>query len=333
MKVLVTGASGFIGSTLIGQLNRLGIEPFALLRKTSDTSNLQGLKYHRREGDLSHLDSLKEAVQDVDVIYHLAGATMAPDREAFFRHNAQGTALLARAAAEARPGLKRFVFVSSMAAGGPSTSPSPKLESDPDQPVSLYGESKLQGEKDLLRHKDIFPISIIRPPMVYGPRDKGVFIAIQTVSRGVMPILQGATPDRNKHYSAIHSDDLCQAILQAGAVTPDQVASGEIFYIAADGVFTYREMLKTIARHLDRKAVAFPVPRFAITAGAMFTTVASKVTGKTYALNLDKLGEIHADFWVCSNEKAKTKLGFKPKYDFDTGMSDAIEWYKKEKWI
>lgn len=175
MRALVTGASGFIGSTLIQELSTLGFEVHALMRKTSSDANLAGLNYRRVQGDLSDEGSLREAVRGVDYVFHLAGLTAAKNREEFFAHNALGTERLAKVVAEERPGLSRFVYVSSLAASGPASSlEAPLTESQAEHPVSAYGESKLAGEHALLRYKDVYPISIIRPPMVYGPRDKGV---------------------------------------------------------------------------------------------------------------------------------------------------------------
>src|SRR5689334_16976484 len=136
MKALVTGANGFIGSTLIGELDVLGFDVRALIRKKSDMSHLAGLKLQCVEGDLSDFDSLCRAVQDVDYVFHLAGLTQACSRAAFFECNARGTERLARAVAYVRPGLARFVYVSSLAAGGPAFSLNPRKESERDHPIS-----------------------------------------------------------------------------------------------------------------------------------------------------------------------------------------------------
>src|SRR5262249_35362514 len=140
--------------------------------------NLEGVRYEERIGELTDFESLKAAVQGVDVVYHLAGVISARDRAGFFQANAEGTGNLARACAEANPGLKRFVYVSSIAAGGPCASAEPRTEAMPDAPISVYGRSKLQGEVELKRWSrdgERFPITIVRPPIVYGPRDKMVF--------------------------------------------------------------------------------------------------------------------------------------------------------------
>lgn len=333
MKALVTGASGFIGSTLIEELIQHGVEVFALMRKTSDASNLAGLSFKRVEGDLSDPASLSHAVQGMDYVFHLAGATSAPDREAYFRQNAQGTRNLAEAVAAHQPGLCRFLYVSSLAAAGPSSSQRPRVESEPNHPVSAYGASKLQGETELLAFADRFPLAIVRPPMVYGPKDKGVFVAIQAVSRNLMPVLQGSTPDRHKYYSSVHVRDLCQGIRLVGLAPADRVKSGEIFYVTSNEVHTYRDLLTAAAKALGNRPFSFPVPKFVLAAGAFGANALGKVTGKTYPLNPDKLNELYPDYWVCSNEKVRERLAFKPRYEMMEGMADTVRWYKEQRWI
>jgi nucleoside-diphosphate-sugar epimerase len=334
MKALVTGASGFIGSTLIEELDRLGFEARALMRRTSSAANLEGVKFERVEGDLSDAESLRRAVKDVDYVFHLAGVVAAKDRDAYFENNCAGTLRLAEAVAEARPGLSRFVFVSSMAAGGPaSSSRSPRDESHADAPVSAYGESKLQAERELLRFKDAYPISIVRPPMVYGPKDKATFVFIQTVSRNLMPIFRASNGDGQKYYSSIHVKDLVRGIVQAAVAPKDKVPSGEIFYLASDEAVSYEQLMSTIAEHLNRDPLRFRVPIFALKAAALGLTAVGRVTNRTFPLNLDKLNEILPDYWVCSNRKARDRLGFVPEFEVQAGMANAIDWYKRQHWI
>ena len=334
MRALVTGASGFIGSALVEELGTLGFEVDALLRKTSSDANLAGLAYRRVEGDLGDESSLRRAVREVDYIFHLAGLTAARSRAEFFEHNAAGTERLARIAAEVQPGLARFVFVSSLAASGPAKSFNhPLSESDSEQPVSDYGHSKLAGEKALLRFRDCFPVSIIRPPMVYGPRDKGVFVMIQTVARNLMPILQGSSGSGHKYYSMIHVHDLVRGIVQCAVAPVAKVPTGEVFFLTSDQVQNYQEILTTIAELLGRDPLRIRVPETAVKAVARVLSAVGKVTRRSFPLNLDKLNEILPDYWVCSNAKAKEMLGFKPEFDLASGMAQSIGWYKRHKWI
>lgn len=333
MKALVTGASGFIGSTLIEELDTLGFEVHALLRKNSSTANLDGFKYRRIEGDLSDFDSLCRAVKNVDYVFHLAGVVAAPNRKTFFEHNVEGTKRLARAVAQVQPHLSRFVYVSSLAAGGPSSSLQPKVETEKDQPVSFYGESKLEGEKELLKYQTQFPISIVRPPLVYGPKDKAVFVVIKTIARNLMPILRGSTENGHKYYSVIYAKDLCKGIVQSALASPEKVPSGEIFYLAGDGVYTYQEFLMSIAEGLNCDPLKIKVPKWAVKWIAGLVSTVGLVTRKSYPLNSDKVNEILPDYWICSNQKAKEVLGFSPEFDLQTGMLQSIDWYKKQKWL
>ncbi|MBI2712491.1 MAG: NAD-dependent epimerase/dehydratase family protein [Bdellovibrio sp.] len=333
MKALVTGATGFIGSSLVEELDTIGFEVFALMRKRSSAANLDGLKYKVIEGDLGNQDSLNQAVQGMDYVFHLAGATTASNRGAYFEANSAGTARLAKAVADFRPQLTRFVYVSSLAAAGPSQSLSPRTETDPDSPVSAYGESKLQGEKEVLAFAEKYPLSIVRPPMVYGPKDKGVFVMIQSVARHVMPILRGSTEGGHKYYSMIYAKDLCRGIVQAGVVARDKSPSGDIFYLCGDGIHTYLDIMTTIAEKLNCDPLRINIPKFFVRAAGAGLSGIGVLTRRTFPLNLDKVNEILPDYWICSNQKAKRVLGFVPEFDLSSGMAQAIEWYKRQKWI
>lgn len=333
MKALVTGASGFIGSTLIEELLADGFRVKALLRRTSSLCNLQDLNFEKVEGDVLDKDSLRNAVQGVDVVFHLAGLVAAPNRAAYFKANTEGTQNLAQAVAESCPGLKRFVHVSSLAAGGPSASLKERVEEQQDQPVSAYGESKLESERELLKFRETFPISIVRPPLVYGPKDKATFIFIQTVLSNVIPVFRGLGADRQKYFSSIHSRDLCRGMIQSAGFNSAPIPSGEIFYLSSNEKVTYEGLMGTIADLLGRSPYKIPMPRFALVLGAWGLAAVSQVTKKTYPLNVDKLNEIMPDYWICSNEKAKQVLGFNPRYEFKDGIAMTIEWYQKEKWF
>ncbi|MEO5969287.1 MAG: NAD-dependent epimerase/dehydratase family protein, partial [Bdellovibrionia bacterium] len=194
-------------------------------------------------------------------------------------------------------------------------------------------ESKLRGEKALLNFRDLFPVTIVRPPFVYGPKDKAVFKMVQTVARNFMPVLYGAGSDGHKYYSAIHAKDLCRGIVQAAVASLQKVPSGEIFYLAGDGMHTYHDLMTTIAERLNCDPLRISVPNFAIQAAAAGLTAVGFVARKTFPLNMDKLKELMPDYWICSNQKAKTMLGFAPEFDFSSGIANAITWYKKQRWL
>jgi len=332
-KVLITGANGFIGSHLIPLLQSEGYDVYGLTRKSSSQKNIEGLNLKIRIGDLTDLESLKNPVKDMDFIIHLAGVVAAKSKEDFFRNNVDGTINLAKAVESANPTLSRFVFVSSLAACGPSTSIKAIDEIDNQKPVSFYGESKKTAEKFLLEFKDKFPITIVRPPIVYGPKDKGVFVFVQSVAKGVVPKMNGFNRNQEKYYSIVFVKDLCLGVLKM--IQPEGVAlsSGESFFISNFNYVTYKEIITTVSSLLNKKPVWIPVPRAAMHVLAKSMGLLSLVTRRSYPFNPDKLNEILPDYWTCNPQKAKNILGFETKTDFFTGMKETVEWYKKNKWI
>jgi dihydroflavonol-4-reductase len=330
LKALVTGASGFVGSTLCEELLRRGIETYALMRKTSSLANLGTASVKPVHGDLRNPEGLEKAVMDADVIFHVAGVVAALSRDDFFAANAQGTRNLLEACARSGKKLHRFVYVSSLAAAGPSTPEREGRESDECRPVSDYGASKLGGEAAVLEYKERLPVAIVRPPAVYGPRDKGVMTFFQAIAKGALPLLGMQNPDPRR-YSFVHVDDLVQAIVLAGLAP--SMKSGEIFYASGDGVYSWEEAMRLIAKGLNRKTVTVRLPIPVMKAAAAVCTAVSKVSGNALPLSLDKIKEIEAYAWSCSNEKAKRELGFQPYWTLEKGFEQTAKWYKENGWL
>ncbi len=330
-KVFLTGATGFIGSHLVERLLEQGCEISALMRNPpADVP--AGIRVIR--GDLSDSKSLEQGLVQLgtlDVVYHLAGVVAASTREGYFSANQKGTQNLMQALVALQEKPKRIVLVSSLAAGGPALDrDNPRLEGDKPVPVSAYGQSKLAAEEAALAFKDRLSIAIVRPPMVYGPRDKGVYVLIKTVSRRIHPRLPGSDPSGEKFYSLIHSDDLVEAILKLGSAA---IQSGEIFYVSDGGVYSSSELLQAMAGALGVRPVKLPVPGWVLKSAAWSLTRLSQATGKAFALNQDKLGEIFPDYWICSPEKSRQVLGFEPRVSLAEGMRSTVKWYRDNRWL
>lgn len=328
-KVLVTGASGFVGSTLCEELLRRGYETRALMRRTSSAANLAGASVIPVQGDLRDPASLLEAVKGVDIIFHVAGVVAARSRADFFAANADGTRHLL-AAAKAAGRLERFVYVSSLAAAGPSRPDRPNVESDPCRPVSDYGLSKLAGEQATLEQRAHLPVCVVRPPAVYGPRDRGVLTFFQAIRLGVLPLLGMEAPSPRR-YSFLHVDDLVQGIVKAAART--DVRSGEVFYLTGDGEFSWEEAMRLIARGLERQAFPVRLPLFALKGAAACCSAYGRAFGKVLPFSLDKMREIEAPAWTCSSRKAKEALGFEPYWELARGLSHTARWYRENGWL
>lgn len=336
MKALVTGGSGFIGSTLIEALTRRGISVRVLMRKTSSDRNLAGLEYERVEGDICDPSSLVAAVTGVDLIFHLAGVITAKDRAGYFRSNTESTGALARAAEEANKNgsaISRLVYVSSLAAGGPSPSVQPRTEQDLDAPVSAYGESKKAGEIELLHHSKSFLPLILRPPMVYGPKDQATLVLIKTVAKRIIPKFTTKTPDGEKYYSVIHAKDLVEAILTLGTVDASRVERGDIFYVSSGEEIAASRLMKSMADALGVRTLTVKLPVLVLRSAAVLSEVMGRLTGKASLLNSDKVNEIIADYWTCSNLKLMTKTSWRPQTSLEEGMRSAVTWYRANGWI
>ena len=214
MTTLVTGASGFIGSHLVEALLARGARVRVLLRKSSSREWLSGLQIESVIGDLFSPAPLREAVRDVDYIYHSAGVTKARTPAEYFKGNTLGTKNLLAAVREINPGLKRFVQISSQAAVGPSPSSTPIDETVVAHPITNYGRSKWAAEEECHAQASAFPITIVRPPVVFGPRDKDVFEFFRTVSRGLQPMVGFS----DKQVSMVHVADLVRGFILAGEI-------------------------------------------------------------------------------------------------------------------
>ena len=207
MKALVTGATGFIGSYLAEALLKRGYEVTCIARSTSSLRWIEHLDLKYIHCDLADVDRCADHVRGFDYIFHLAGRTKATKEEEFFTANAVCTGNLARVAAERNPGLSRFVYVSSLAAAGPSSSGMPLKEDCRPMPVSFYGKSKLEGEKSVLRFRHRIPVTIVRPPAVYGPRDNDFLVMFRMVKKGIFPYWGKGL------YSMLYVEDLVTGII------------------------------------------------------------------------------------------------------------------------
>jgi nucleoside-diphosphate-sugar epimerase len=326
LKALVTGGTGFIGSHLVEALLQRGVQVRCLLRKSSDLKWLKGLPIEMTFGDCSDNTSLREAVKDIDQIFHLAGITKAAKEKAYFEINAFGTENLIRACLENNPRLQKFIYVSSQAAAGPCGNGDKKRESDQCKPVSAYGQSKRMGEELALAHAHEIPVLILRPCAVYGPRERDIYTFFKLLSKRIKPRLSG----EDQHISLCYVEDIIQAILLAAQ---SQGPSGEIFFLSDGQDYRLEEMGDTFAQAMGINAYRICVPEWMIIGMASFSEYLSKLSGKPPLLNKGKVEEILQRNWVCDITKAKTVLGFEPRIPLSEGAKLTFEWYKKENWL
>lgn len=325
MRALVTGASGFIGSNLVDRLLAEGAQVKCLVRARSNLTWLGSQALTLVPGDFHDAAALAPAVQDVDVVFHVAGVTRAARRAGYFRGNLEATRTLLRACQEYGPGDQKFLFVSSLAAAGPSPGP-PLTEDLEPQPVSAYGLSKLAAERAVLEFGRTRPVIIIRPPAVYGPRDRDTLMLFKSVQRGLHVI-----PGRGaQKVSLVHVDDLVTGILLAAR---SKQASGRVYYICGEGHYDWQTVGDYLGRALGRRFGTLYVPWGVMRLVAAGGSLASQFTRVPTLLNLDKLRDIRQSNWLCTPAKAKTEFGFQPAIDLLTGLTTTAAWYKEMGWL
>ena len=332
MKAYVTGGTGFIGSHLVERLVNQGYHVTCLIRKTSNLrwlDHLLATKSPQVElviGDLHDSNLLVEHVQDVDLVFHLAGLTKAPDAATYDRVNAEGTKHLIEACLAAQTNLDRFVYCSSLAAVGPSRDATPNTEDVTPQPLTDYGSSKLKGELIVRGYADRLPMTIIRPPAVYGPRDADIFLFFRMINRGVIPILG----DADKLLSLVHVKDLVSGIYTAAV---SERAIGETYFLTDGDIHTWRDIERVIADALEKRPIQVKVPFFLLDFISIFTEAAAKVTRQTPTLNRQKVQDLKQRFWICDSTKAQRGLGYRPIYSLQKGIQETADWYRANGWL
>ena len=327
MRVLLTGGSGFLGSFTAEQLAAGGHVVRALVRPRSDKRVLEKLPaVELAPGAIEDRASLMAAVAGVDAIVHVAGIVKARRPEDFFQVNAQGTRNLLEAALA--NGVGRFVYVSSLSAVGPSLDGSPVRDDAEPRPVTQYGRSKLEAERAVLAAKDRLHVTVLRPPLIYGPRDRETLAFFTSIRNGVLPM----TGDGRNTLSVIYVKDCAAAIVRA--LEAKNAPSGRAYFVEDGAVYVWRDALAEIETALGRRAlVRFGMPVGVVKIAAAATQLWGKVTNTAQMLTLDKVNELTQPHWVCSGAGARRDLGWEPRVRWAQGVQEAVKWYRAEGWL
>lgn len=325
MRVLVTGATGFIGGRVARVLVDEGKDVRVMVRPTSDRA---GLPEHVTAvvGDVTRPESLRAATAGVDAIVHLAAMLKQPWHPDFERTNADGVGHLL----DACEGAPRVVLVSSVAAAGPAPVDRPRTENDPPAPVSAYGRSKLGGEQAARRFVGRVPVTVVRPPVVFGPGDRSMLPAFRAVARGLT-----ATPTMAR-ASLVHVEDLAR--LCARAITAPEVlgdAPGQGVYFAgceeSPDAATLVRMIGDAVDRPVRRVVKLPA-RLVRLAGVIGEAI-GKRRGTQTLLSRDKILELEAGDWVVSIAKARSQLDWSPGAPLALRLAETATWYRAYGWL
>jgi dihydroflavonol-4-reductase len=326
LKALVTGATGFIGSHLVEALVHRGVHVRCLVRPTSRVTRVKDLPVEIIYGDCREKDSLGPGVKDVDLVFHLAGATRAIDAKTYFEVNALGTENLVQACLEPNTRIPKFIYLSSLAAAGPGQNGGKKKESDHCSPVSPYGRSKRRGEELALAQAHKLPLLVLRPAAVYGPRDKAFLALFQCLAKRIKPSISGGV----QHLSLISVQDLVGAILLAAET---RVQSGEIFFLSDGQDYRMEEIDDVFAQAMGVTAFRLRLPPPVLSGIAAVSEYFAKVTGKPALISRGRAEEMIQPNWLCDITKARTLLGFEPQISLARGAKLTFDWYRKEQWL
>lgn len=329
-NILITGASGFIGSFLVEEALKRGYRTFAGIRASSSKGYLTHPDLHLFEMDFSNQEKLQAQISasahqfgPFDVVVHAAGLTKSRNLEAYYQVNLHNTERLVDAFITLKMVPERFVFLSSLASYGPGLGTAPVAESNTQAPITAYGKSKLAAE-NMLATKEQFPYVIVHPTTVYGPREKDLLVLIQSLNQHV-ELYIGNT---QQQLSFIHVADVCKAVF----LSIDQPIISKHLLLSDTFDYTAKQFNQMVKSVLGKKTLPIVVPVPIAKAAAHISEWVGNLRGVTPVLNKERLKEFQAPNWGVDATMLK-QLGFTPDYPLQKGLEHTIQWYKQHQWI
>ena len=335
MRVLLTGASGFVGGHTAAALHRAGHELRVLSRASSDLSRLdeRDIPYTRvivdLDGDLdSNRGGLAAACADVDAVVHIAARLRGRSAAEFMRTNAEATAALGQAARDA--GVGCFVYLSSLAALGPAPGDTAEPPETTPHPTSDYGRSKLAGERALAELADLggaMSLAMIRAPLIYGPADRGLLPFFQMAERGFAPQLG----DGGNRVAGVYGPDLAAAI---AAILEQPPSEPTVWQISdGGGPYTWRDLLAALERAAGRQLRIIPLPPPIWQAMAAAAEAWAATTGGEPLLDRSRVIEMRQRAWLADGSALQAATGWRPTVGIDEGLAETMRWYRSAGWV
>lgn len=327
-KLLITGASGFIGGVLVEEALKKGYEVYAGIRETSDLTYLLDKRIRFLKMNLDNRVALKQQWQEIngfDFVIHSAGITKTCKKSMFDRVNFQLTKNLVDAFTETKLTPEKFILISSLASYGPGDQQTmkPVKEDDTPHPVSAYGKSKLKAEQYLKSLKD-FPYLIFRPTGVYGPRERDYYAVYKSIKNG----LETYIGTKEQYFTFIYVRDLARLLI-------DSLGSPILrksYFVTDLKKYTAVEFNNTVKKVLKKKTVTIVFPKHLVRfIAALNEMISCLFLGRVPLLNTEKYKEISQKNWLCDSSEVVRDFGFQPEYDLEKGIGESIEWYKQNK--
>ena len=330
MKILITGASGFIGSFIVEEALRRGFETWAAVRGSSSRQFLTDERINFIELNLSSEEQLTEQLRGLqfDYVVHAAGVTKCLDKQDFHRINTEGTQHLVRVLLALQMRIKRFVYISSLSIMGAIREQQPYteiLESDVAKPNTAYGKSKLEAEKWLATVKDL-PYVILRPTGVYGPRERDYFM----MAKSIKSHTDFAVGYKQQDITFVYVTDVVQAVFLA----LEKGVTGRKYFLSDGEVYQSSTFSNLIRKELGNPWwIRITAPLWVLRVVTFVGEYVGRLTGKVTALNNDKYNIMRQRNWRCDIEPARKELGYEPKVKLEEGVRRSIQWYKDNKWL
>jgi len=332
-KVLITGASGFVGSFLVEEAIKRGYKPIAGIRTSSSKKYLQQPEVDFIYFNLFDKEQIKQQLNEyvqkngkIDYIIHNAGVTKVKRLDEFMKVNYECTRNFVEALIESNHIPEKYIQISSLAAFGPGSNKSlePVKLSDIPQPNTEYGRSKLKAE-EFVRSKTELPWIVFRPTGVYGPRETDYFVYLQTIKRGFEPYIGF----KSQHLTFIYVKDLARLAFDA----LESPIKHQAYFIADGNVYLSEEYAAIVKKHLHKKTIKLRVPLFLVKFISIILESFFSLFGRTPVLNKDKYNILSSLNWKCEVEPLYRDFNFKAQYDLDKGVKESIDWYKENKWL
>lgn len=339
MKILITGASGFIGSFIVEEALRRGFETWAAVRGSSSRQFLTDSRINFIELNLSSEEQLTEQLRGLqfDYVVHAAGVTKCLDKQDFHRINTEGTQHLVRVLLALQMRIKRFVYISSLSIMGAIREQQPYTEireSDEAKPNTAYGRSKLEAEQWLcllnekleMRNEELFPFVILRPTGVYGPRERDYFM----MAKSIQSHTDFAVGYKQQDITFVYVTDVVQAVFLAC----EKGVTGRRYFLSDGEVYQSSTFSNLICKELGNPWwIRITAPIWVLRVVTFVGEYVGRLTGKVTALNNDKYNIMRQRNWRCDIEPARKELGYEPKVKLEEGVRRSIKWYKDNKWL
>jgi len=331
MNILITGASGFIGSFIVEEALRRGFDTWAAMRVSSKKDFLTDPRIHFIELDLSSAGRLREQLcgHSFDYVVHAAGVTKCLDPQDFYRINTEGTKNLVSTLIGLQMPLKRFVYISSLSIFGAIREKQPYeeiRETDTPRPNTHYGRSKLEAERWLDSLQTPFPYVVLRPTGVYGPRERDYFLMAKSIKQHT----DFAVGYRRQDITFVYVEDVVQAVFLAC----EKGQTGRKYFLSDGQVYQSSTFSDLIRRELGNPWwIRVKAPIWLLRVITFFGDKAGHLTGKITALNNDKYHILRQRNWRCDIRPAIDELGYRPRYTLQQGVPITIKWYRDNGWL